>query len=151
MDARTTHPGPAGAAAGRRARRWSVPALVAVTVAVAALVAACGGGGDSPSARVAVVDEDAAATHEYVIPFGTYNRLQGGERIEIVPRVLKVRVGDVIRIRNEDAFGSQVGIFHVGAGEVVTMEFRTPGELRGACDVHPSGEFIIDVRERAAA
>jgi plastocyanin len=128
----------------RTARVGSASVLVAALVL---LLAACGGGGGE-HAKVEVVGEESSATHEYVIPFGTYNRLQGGERIEIVPRVLEVDVGDVIRIRNEDAYGSQVGIFHVGAGETVTMKFKTPGELKGACDVHPSGEFIIDVQDR---
>lgn len=123
--------------------------LLAATVLTAAFVLpACGGGEDN--ATLQVVDEqqsdDDAPDIEYVIPYGTNKRLESGEKIEIVPQTLDVEVGDVLRIRNEDAFGAQVGVFHVGAGETVTMKFKTPGQLKGACDVHPSGEFIIDVR-----
>lgn len=116
---------------------------VALLVAVVPLVAACGREG----AKVEVVGGSGPVTHEYVIPFGTYKRLQGGETIELVPQTLKVKVGDSIRIRNDDAYGSQVGIFHVGAGETVTMKFKTPGRLEGECDVHPSGKFVIEVQE----
>ncbi len=126
-------------------RRRPVAGLVVLVVALVpfALVAGCGG---DDRASIEVVEGDGAVTHEYVIPFGTAQRLEGGEKIELVPQTLKVEVGDSIRIRNEDAYGSQVGIFHVGAGETVTMKFTKPGTLTGACDVHPSGVFTIDVR-----
>jgi len=110
---------------------------------VALTLAACGGE-DTPA--LAVVDPDAEGyDHEYVIPFGTGRRLDGGEPIEIVPRVLEVKVGERIRIVNEDVRGAAVGIFWVPAGRTVAMEFTTPGTLTGECDVHPSGEFTINV------
>lgn len=118
--------------------------LAALVLVLVPLVVACGG---DEGAKVEVVGGSDPVTHEYVIPFGTYKRLQGGERVELVPQTLRVKVGDSIRIRNDDSYGSQVGIFHVGAGETVTMRFKTPGVLEGECDVHPSGKFIIDVRE----
>jgi plastocyanin len=128
----------------RRAGRSAV-VLALATLALIMGATACGG---SPQAEVEVVKESRdPVTHEYVIPYGTANRLAGGEKVEIVPQKLKVKVGDTIRIVNQDSFGSQVGIFHVGAGETVTMKFTTPGTLTGACDVHPSGEFTIDVRD----
>ena len=127
-------------------RRAPLGALLAVGMIVLALFVPACGGGEQAEVKV-VTDDEAPVTHDYVIPFGTNNRLAGGEKIEIVPQVLDVKVGDVIRIENRDSYGSQVGIFHVGAGETVTMKFTTPGKLTGACDVHPSGEFTINVTD----
>jgi hypothetical protein len=128
-------------------RHRPVAVLGVLVAAVLALI--LGGCGDTGGrADIEVMDDGGdAVTHEFVIPFGTSQRLAGGEQIAIVPQELAVNVGDTIRIRNDDAFGSQVGIFHVGAGETVTMKFTTPGTLTGACDVHPSGEFTIQVSE----
>lgn len=132
-------------ASRRRAPLVAVGRLAVGVVVLALFVPACG---RAERAEVKVVtDARSPVTHDYVIPFGTNNRLAGGERIEIVPQVLDVKVGDVIRIENRDSYGSQVGIFHVGAGETVTMKFTTPGKLTGACDVHPSGEFTINVTD----
>jgi plastocyanin len=124
------------------------PALRPALLLAAAmlLVAACG---QDEQPRITVMDDktQVGVTHEYVIPSGTSQRALSGEKISIVPQELKVKVGDTIRIRNEDVYGSQVGIFHVGAGETVTMKFTTPGTLTGACDIHPSGKFTIEVEE----
>ncbi len=116
-----------------------------VVVLLAALLAACG---SDDQARVQVVeDPSAAVTHDYVIPPGTNNRIAAGQPVSIVPRVLHVKVGDRMRVENHDDYGTQVGIFRVGPGETVTMQFTTPGELTGECDVHPSGKFTIDVTD----
>ena len=120
--------------------------LACVVVGALALVGAACGSDEQADIEV-LEDGSRPVTHEYVIPFGTAQRIEGGELIAIVPQRLDVKVGDTIRIRNDDAFGAQVGIFHVGAGETVTMRFTTPGTLTGACDVHPSGEFTIRVRD----
>jgi hypothetical protein len=120
-------------------------ALVAVcSLAAAGPLAACSG---DEQVQVEVLDDRATVLHEFVVPIGTEAALDAGETVELVPQVLDVRVGDSIRIRNEDVSTAQVGIFNVAAGETVTMRFSTPGELVGECDVHPSGEFRIRVSE----
>ncbi len=120
-------------------------ALVAAGVLLAAtLLAGCRG---EDQVRVEVVDDRAAVLHEFVVPAGTEATLDAGGTVELVPQVLDVRVGDSIRIRNDDVSTAQVGIFNVAAGETVTMRFTSPGELVGECDVHPSGEFRIRVSE----
>ncbi len=96
-----------------------------------------------------MLEADGSVDYDFVIPPGTQDKINAGELVEIVPQRLDVEVGESIRIRNDDDRGAFVGIFYVGAGEVVRMRFTTPGELKGACDVHPSGEFIIDVAEAA--
>lgn len=117
-----------------------VGALLVVGVGVA-LVAA--DGDDGPT--IEVTDGEGPADHDYVIPRGTAERIAAGEEVAIVPQRLEAKVGETIRIRNDDDAGANVGIFYVGAGETVRMTFTSPGELKGTCDVHPSGEFTIAV------
>lgn len=102
--------------------------------------------GDGPTLEV-LTENDAEVDYDYVIPAGTQDRKLRGETIEIMPPTLDVEVGESIRIRNDDEAGAFVGIFYVGAGEVVSMEFKTPGTLSGACDFTPGGEFTIRVAE----
>lgn len=102
---------------------------------------------DPGAAELAVLDPDGDVDHDFVIPEGTARAIARGEPIEIVPQQLDVKVGESIRIRNDDTSGATVGIFYVGAGEVVRMQFTSPGELKGVCDVHPSGEFTINVTD----
>lgn len=85
--------------------------------------------------------------YDFVIPFGTAARIAAGENINIVPDRLDVKVGDTMRVRNEDAKAAQVGFFRVNPGETVTMRFTTPGRFEDKCDVRARDNqlFIIDV------
>ncbi|MGB3412161.1 MAG: hypothetical protein WBA45_13305 [Microthrixaceae bacterium] len=98
-------------------------------------------------------------THDFVIPAGTAQRIAEGvegEDLGIIPAELKVRVGDRIRVRNDDSELMRLGIFDVRPGETVTMNFNTPGKLEGVifadqaggCGVPPGEDesFIIDVK-----
>jgi plastocyanin len=125
-----------------RAVGWYL--LVAIFI-VAAVVTACGD--DRSGALIATGDEDAAADYAYVIPDGTGARIAAGEPVEILPAQLDVRVGETIRIVNQDTEGHFVGIFYVGAGETVTQQFASPGEFVGNCTVHPSGQLTLTVSE----
>ncbi|MEZ5238672.1 MAG: hypothetical protein R2716_06890 [Microthrixaceae bacterium] len=129
-------------------RLLPVRVLVLFAVAATSVVVGCGGSGTPPVPELQVVESDAADyDYDYVIPFGTGRRLDGGEEVEIVPAELDVKVGERIRIVNEDVRGAAVGIFWVPAERTVAMEFTTPGTLSGECDVHPSGVFTINVTE----
>ncbi|MBM3662317.1 MAG: hypothetical protein FJW94_05415 [Actinobacteria bacterium] len=118
--------------------------LLAVAAVMAIAAAGCS---DDAQVSVELRSDGDVVQHEFVVPEGTEAKIDAGEVVEVVPQVLDVTVGDMIRIRNEDVSTAQVGIFNVTAGETVTMEFTSPGELVGACDVHPSGEFRIRVSE----
>ena len=115
--------------------------MVLLLATVVAVVAACGGG----SSKVEVQDSAAPADFAYVIPAGTGGRIDRGERVDVIPVDLHVRVGQVIRIENADDRGHLVGPFFVGAGETVTQRFSAPGVLQGACSVHPSGTMTVTV------
>lgn len=122
-----------------------------LTLAVAAVslgwgLAACGGETASGTPGINAAEATDSADHQYLIPAGTGARLDAGERIEIIPAELEVRVGEVIRIVNEDDRGHIIGAFYVGAGETLNQRFSTPGTLQGDCSVHPSGSFTLTVR-----
>lgn len=123
---------------------WAVALAGVMTVAVLVAVAVRASG--DREATVERASDREQVTHEYVIPAGTSARIAAGEVVEIVPQRLVVGVGDTVRVRNEDVEASNVGIFYVRPGETVTMRFSSPGVLEGVCDVHPSGQFVIDVR-----
>ncbi len=118
-------------------------ALAAAAVALLGLT----GCGSDPSSEPAteVVDSVDAATYEYVIPLGAGEALDAGTPLEILPAELEVRVGETIRIVNDDDRGHSVGPFFVGAHETLTQQFSSPGEFVGICTVHPSGEFVLVV------
>ena len=110
---------------------------------LAASAAGCDDGQSGP-----LVSNDQSATnydHDYFIPAGTGERISAGEEIEILPAELDVRVGEVIRIINEDSESHVVGIFHVGANETMTQRFMSEGEFSGACSVHPSRQFTLRI------
>lgn len=90
---------------------------------------------------------DASYDYDYVIPPGTGERMDAGEVVEIVPAELNVKVGENIRVVNEDVRGAAVGMFWVPAKSSVAMEFNSVGTLVGNCDVHPSGKFTITVTD----
>jgi plastocyanin len=119
-------------------------AFAAATVVLVGL-AGCGSDTASDPATEAVDSVD-AATYEYVIPPGAGEALDAGTPLEILPAELEVRVGETIRIVNEDDRGHSVGPFFVGANETLTQRFSSPGEFVGICTVHPSGEFVLVVR-----
>ena len=110
------------------------------------VLVACGSDdpADPATEGIETVDE---ATYEYVIPAGAGEALDAGNPLEILPAELEVRVGETIRIVNEDDRGHSVGPFFVGAEETLTQRFSSPGEFVGVCTVHPSGQIVLRVVE----
>ncbi len=108
------------------------------------LLVACGSDSSSEPAAEAIDSVD-TATYEFVIPAGAGEALDAGTPLEILPGELDVRVGETIRIVNEDDRGHTVGPFFVGANETLTQRFSSPGEFVGVCSVHPSGEIVLVV------
>ncbi|MGI9645634.1 MAG: cupredoxin domain-containing protein [Ilumatobacteraceae bacterium] len=119
-------------------------AFAVLAVPVVAL-AACGGdeSGDGPG--IVPVDQVETATYEFVIPLGAGEALDAGTPLEVLPGELVVSVGETIRIVNEDERGHNVGPWFVGAGEIVSQRFSSPGEFEGVCTVHPSGQLVLVV------
>ena len=69
--------------------------LRATLLAVVALAGAgCVGDERASNVETNPLGPDDVTTYEYTVPFGTGNRLDGGEVIEIMPQTLQVKVGD---------------------------------------------------------
>ena len=112
-------------------------------VAFGLFVTACG------ADELSLIDDPDAveATYEYVVPAGAGEAYDRGEPLEILPAELEARVGEVIRIRNDDDRGHIVGPFYVGPGETLVQRFASAGTFVGSCTVHPSGQFELSVVE----
>jgi plastocyanin len=125
--------------------------MIARLMAVAAVVAVFGAGGvacgsDADSKPEAIeASVDGAADHEFVIPLGSARRADKGEHLFIFPSKLVVKVGETIRIVNEDDRMQIVGPFSVGPGQTLTQRFSSPGTFIGVCTTHPDSEFTIVV------
>jgi len=71
--------------------------------------------------------------HEYVIPNGSRNRIAKGERVEVWSGNLTVRVGDTLRVRNEDIGGFPFGPYRVEPMSEFEIVFGAPGVYTGYC------------------
>ncbi|MCB0955264.1 MAG: hypothetical protein KDB06_09645 [Ilumatobacter sp.] len=85
------------------------------------------------------------ATFEYVIPYGTGVKIDAGQTIDIMPNNIPAKVGDSIRIVNQDSRDIVVGPFFIGANKTLAMRFTREGTLSGTCDLNASGEITITV------
>lgn len=131
------------------------------SVAAAILLAGCGGTTASdasttttePLPRVVTLslsDTDDPPRYRYVIPEGTAADLDAGREVRLLPPELVVLRGDVIRIDNRDVRPHFVGPFYIPPGHVLQQRFDSLGRYIGFCSVYPSGQVIIEVRERPA-
>src|SRR5210317_2452695 len=127
--------------------RWRLGFAVAIALIAGVALGATVLNDDAPRPGLSAAEDDAAADYDFVIPVGTGERIDAGERIDILPAKLQVSVGESIRITNDDSRGHVVGVFYVGAGETLTQSFTAPGVLTGECTVHSSGVFTLTVVE----
>ncbi len=140
-----------GVSSGTSSRRvaWWIgggAAAAAVAIALGALIGTLTTPEPvSPWARTEQVARTEAADYEFVIPKGALDRMQAGEDLQIVPANLTVKVGQVVRVRNEDLRPVVLGPFAVGPLQTLTQRFATPGTLEGDCNVHASGRIVITV------
>ena len=121
-------------------RSWPRTGLLVV---VALIAAACGGDDE----LFADAGTGSVAEYSFTVPAGSGEAMDRGEQLDILPRELEVRVGEVLELVNLDDRGHLIGPFFVGKGETVRQQFRSPGQFVGACSVHPSGEFVLTVVE----
>jgi len=123
------------------------PAVLLLVAVLSAPLSACLGDDRPDRVQSSPIGADEEATYEYEVPFGTGNRLDSGATIEIMPQNLDVRVGESIRIVNNDTRDYMIGPFFVMAGQTLAMRFTNKGVLRGVCEVNSSGEFTITVSD----
>ena len=84
-------------------------------------------------------------TFDYLIPDGTATKIALGQDPRIVPTEITARVGDTIRIVNDDRKSHTIGTFYVLAGTTLTYRFSTVGVFEGVCSTTPSDTFILTV------
>lgn len=127
----------------RSPRRLAQPVLALAALAV---LAGCGDDGGPTAQELAEAEADGTSVdYRFVIPDGTFERMERGEQVEILPAELDVAVGETIQVVNRDDHFHTVGPFPVGPGETSTQQFTDEGEFVGLCTVHPSGQLVLRV------
>lgn len=120
----------------------NVPVLLIVAVLACWIaVAACGRSGSTErgSART--------PAHEFVVPDGTYDAILRNEKVTVMPDELRLRVGDLVVIRNEDRYDQTVGPYFVKAGGRLELRYGTPGVFESTCTVSGSGKLVVVVEK----
>ena len=56
-----------------------------------------------------------------------------------------IKVDQRLSLRNDDDKAVVIGPFFVAPRETSTYRFSSPRVIVGACDLHPSGEFTVEV------
>ena len=127
--------------AGRWAGLVVLPLLAVVPLACSSDVAQPG------LSAVPVTTVAGPYDYDFTIPAGTGVLLDAGARPAVFPTFLDVKVGDTIRIINDDDRGHSMGTFYVLAKSTLTYRFTTPGVFKGECTVNPGQEFVLTVTE----
>ncbi|HSJ28114.1 MAG TPA: hypothetical protein VLB67_07865 [Acidimicrobiia bacterium] len=102
-------------------------------VAILLTIASC----SAPEARVV----------ELVVPAGTNARLVAGDTVDILPRELTFRVGDTLRIRNDDSVAQEVGPYFVAAGVEFEVTYGMPGRFEGVCPLSGGEPYVIVITD----
>jgi plastocyanin len=117
------------------------PLLVLVALVAGALaISACGGSSETTG----------SIDHRFEIPADASERMDRGEKIQLLPETLEVTVGDTMTIVNKDAEAQSLGPYFVGAGETITQRFKSVAVLEGDCAFTGDGTYKIVVNQRAS-
>jgi len=116
---------------------WPALALVA-----GALVLGCGAEAEreaaSPPSDAEPVAASWAPAREIVIPLGAQARLDAGDRVEILETEIRVKVGETVRIRNDDVVDHVIGPYYLQSGAALQQTYRTPQTIQYVCFVNPT-------------
>lgn len=130
--------------ASRRPSRLVVAALV-LTLVVAGVLGFTKWRDSNRSVNPGASVSATRADFDYVIPAGTAEQLRTGASLDVMPDVLRVKLGDVIRIRNDDDYAADVGPFRVPAHSTITQKMTRKGTYLGYCVLSPSGKSELIV------
>ena len=90
-----------------------------------------------------------AATRDmlFEIPKGTWERRMAGDKVEILPSVVKLTLGvqDVLLLRNSDTVPQQFGPVLIMPGQDFRLPFDQVSENQFACTAHSSGQMTVSV------
>jgi hypothetical protein len=120
--------------------RWAVLSLLGVVVAVIVWAAA------SP-----VVADDRDQVFE--IPKGTWARRMAGDKVEILPREVRLTLGinDVLVLKNNDDVPQVFGPALMMPGQSFRLPFEVAASYQFACTAHASGQMSVRVEPGPAA
>ncbi len=115
--------------------RLGIPwAVLAVTIACIVTAGACSGTREPQTISI-------------VIPAGTQDRLDAGEKVEIMPSRLEFHVGDTLHIRNDDDVTQSIGPYLVKAGQDFRLLYGSPGVFEGYCPLSEGERYEIVVKK----
>jgi hypothetical protein len=83
----------------------------------------------------------------FEIPKGTWARRMAGDRVEILPSVVRLTLGvqDVLLLRNSDTVPQQFGPVLIMPGQDFRLPFEQVSENQFACTAHASGQLTVSV------
>jgi hypothetical protein len=116
-------------------RRLAAAVVIALSAITAVSCGSDGSSGDSPK----VV--------EIIVPAGTQDKLNRGEIVDVMPALLEFRVGDTLRVRNDDSHVQYAGPYRVLPGEQFELEYGAPGRYGGQCDLSGNARYEIVITE----
>lgn len=90
---------------------------------------------------------NAARTYVVSVPPGTAARLAAGERIEVFPRQIELRLSehDTLVVRNDDNVAMTVGPYRIEPGQRFVQRYAGPGTFDLICSIHGAEELRIVV------
>jgi hypothetical protein len=90
---------------------------------------------------------------QYVIPKGTWARRHAGERVDVLPPQIRLRLGvkDVLVMRNGDDVPQMFGPVLMMPGQSFRLPFSTASTYSFACTAHVSGQLTVVVDPAPAA
>lgn len=84
----------------------------------------------------------------YEIPRGTYAHRMAGEKVDIFPQTIRLRLGlnDVLVLRNADSVPHIFGPALIMPGQSFRLPFETASTYSFECTAHPNGglKVIVD-------
>lgn len=137
-DASGPEPG-ADAALGAGARRDRRTGQIALMIVfVLALMAI-------PTIVFVLVIGPSGGTVSYTIPAGTGARVAAGEKVDIMPTTIRLKVGEHLVIHNQDSRSYVVGPIAVRPLETVDHRFDAPGTFVGECALGSTDQLTVVV------
>ena len=117
---------------GRRIRGWFLAAVIPAAV-----------GAWAAFAPLHVENRDEVFT----IPKGTWARRMGGDQVEILPSVVRLRLGikDVLVLENHDDVPQAFGPVLMMPGQSFRLPFEMASTYSFACTAHASGQMTVNV------
>ncbi len=89
------------------------------------------------------------ANHDqlFEIPKGTHARRMAGDKVEILPSVIRLTLGvqDVLLLRNSDTVPQLFGPVLIMPGQDFRLPFEQASEYQFACTAHASGQMTVSV------